>query len=174
MTRDAVAADLELDPVAVEGVADGVDQPGVERLADPVRGLLGAGLDRLGQSQGDPRLAVVLGLRGSGCGRRSGWRGRGDRLDAGDHELRFAAAHPHVDRVVVERAGDLGGGLGQRLEQHHPGGGVEGEGEALGGCLCLGAAGGCGVGQVAAEAFDEGREFHDATMTSHLTSSARR
>ena len=95
-----------------------------------------------------------------------GAAGRPSAAEAGDHELRLAAAHPHVDRVVVEGAGDLGGGLGQRLEQHHPGGGVEGEGEAVGGCLCLGATGRCGVGQVAAESFDEGCEFHDATMTS--------
>ncbi len=66
---------------------------------------------------------------------------------------------------MVELAGDLGGGLGERLEQHHPGGGVEGEGEALGGGLGLRAAGGGGVGEVAAEALDEGREFHDATLT---------
>ena len=78
---------------------------------------------------------------------------------------RLAAAHPHVDGLVVELAGDLGGGLGEGLEQHHPGGGVEREGEALGGGLGLGAAGRGGVGEVAAEPFDEGREFHDVTLT---------
>ena len=81
----------------------------------------------------------------------------------GDHELGLAAAHPHVDRLGVELAGDLGGGLGERLEQHHPGGGVEGQREALGCGLGLGAAGRGGVGQVPAEPFDEGREFHDVT-----------
>ena len=95
----------------------------------------------------------------------SGGAGGSAGGDLGDHELRLAAAHPDVDGLVVELAGDLGGGLGERLEQHHPGGGVEGEGEALGCGLRLGAAGSGGVGEVATEALDEGAEFHDATMT---------
>ena len=56
-------------------------------------------------------------------------------------------------------------GLRERLEQHHPGGRVEGEGEALGGLLRLGATGCGGVGEVAAQAFDVWRELHDVTMT---------
>ena len=83
----------------------------------------------------------------------------------GDHELRLAAAHPHVDGLALELAGDLVGGLGEGLEQHHPGGGVEREGEALGGGMGLRTAGCGGVGEVAAEALDEGREFHDVTLT---------
>ena len=106
---------------------------------------------------------------GSGGAGRSG-RGRRRRRLLGrqprDHELGVAPGHPDVDRVVLERAGDLGRGLGQRLEQHHPGGGVEGQREALGGGLGLGATCGGGVGQVAAEAVDVRRELHDATVTS--------
>ena len=102
-----------------------------------------------------------------GSGRAAGPAERRLRgLEVGDHELRLAAVQPYVDGVVVQRAGDLGGGLGQRLEQHHPGGGVEGEGQPLGGRLRLGATGCRGVGEVPAEPVDEGREFHDATMTS--------
>ena len=112
-------------------------------------------------------------LSSSGSG-GAGVAGSGGRLrlglDPGDHELRLAAAHPHVDGLVVEVAGDLGGGLRQRFEQHHPGGGIEGEGEALGGGLGLGATRGGGVGEVAAEALDEGREFHDAMVTPRMTS----
>ena len=103
------------------------------------------------------------GLGGCGRGRRRGWLGG---LEVGDHELGLATAHPHVDRLVVERAADLGGGLRERLEQHHPGGGIQCEGQPLGGGLGLGASRGSGVGQVLAESFDEGREFHDATVTS--------
>jgi hypothetical protein len=76
-----------------------------------------------------------------------------------------AAAHPDVHGLVVELAGDLGGGLGERLEQHHPGRGVQGQGQALGRGLRLGATGSGGVGEVPAEPFDEGGEFHDVTLT---------
>ena len=38
--------------------------------------------------------------------------------------------------------------------------------EALGGGLGLGATGGCGIGEVAAEAVDVRRELHDVTVTS--------
>ena len=163
---DPLVAQLQVDPAAaVEGVAHGVDQPGVQRLAELVRGLLGADLDRLGQAQGDPGLAGVLGLRGRGRLRGSRRRRGLGGVEVGDHELRLAAVHPDVDRVVVERAGDLGGGLGERLEQHHPGGRVEGEGEAIGGLLRLGTACRGGVGEVAAKAVDVRRELHDVTMT---------
>src|SRR5689334_6452611 len=41
---DAAAADLEVDAASVEGVADRVDQPRVQRLPDGVGSLLGADL----------------------------------------------------------------------------------------------------------------------------------
>ena len=86
----------------------------------------------------------------------AGGAGRVGGLEVGDHELRLATAHPHVDRLVVQRAADLVGGLRERLEQHHPGGGVQREGQPLGGGLGLGASRGGGVGQVLAKPLDEG------------------
>src|ERR1700759_658598 len=98
---DPAAAELEVDAtVAVEGVADGVDEPGVERLPGLGRGLLGARLDRLREPRGDARLAGVLGLR---RGRRRGRAGRADRgggLELGHHELGLAPVQPYVDGVV--------------------------------------------------------------------------
>jgi hypothetical protein len=99
---------------------------------------------------------------GAGGRRRGRLLGREPR----HHELGVAPGHPDVDRVVLQRAGDLGRGLGQCLEQHHPCGGVEGQREALGGGLGLGATCGGGVGKVAAEAVDVRCELHDATVAS--------
>ena len=117
--------------------------------------LLGLGLDRLGEPQRDPGdAAVLLVLRGRR--RRRGGRGRrrGRPAGASTDERELAAVEPDVDAAGRHLGGDLGGGLRDRLHQREPGGGVEGEGEPLGGRAGLGAGGLGGGEQVAAEAVD--------------------
>ena len=141
--------------------ADDVDEPGVERVAGPGRELLGLGLDRLGEPEGDPgdaALLLVLDARGRRRGRRG--RGRGRRARGVDHERELAAVEADVDPTGGHLGGDLGGGLRDGLHQRQPGGGVEGEGQPLGGRLGLGAGGLGGCEQVAPEAVDVRRDVH--------------
>ena len=113
-----------------------------------------------------------------GDGQRSGCRGelrrrrrtigrglerrrRGNR----DDELGIATAESHVDGAGGELCGDLRRGVGERLEQHQPHGGVEGRGQSLRETECLLAAGlGCD-GQLALEFVDVSGEFHDTSVT---------
>ena len=87
-----------------------------------------------------------------------------------DDERELAAVEPDVDATGRHLGGDLGGGLGDGLHQREPGGGVEGEGEPLGGRLGLGAGGLGGCEQVAPEAVDVRRDVHVHHDDTNVTS----
>ena len=95
-----------------------------------------------------------------GGGGAGGAGGRGGPGRSVDHERELAAVEPDVDATGRHLGGDLGGGLRDGLHQREPGGGVEGEGEPLGGRLGLGAGGLGGREQVAPEAVDVRRDVH--------------
>ena len=73
----------------------------------------------------------------------------------------LAAAQPDLDGGVVELGGDLGGRVGEHLEQAHPGGRVQRAGQQLGGAGHVVAAGRRGR-EIAAEAFEVRCQFHDS------------
>ena len=64
---------------------------------------------------------------------RAGPGGAGGAAGRVDDEVELAAVEPDVDAAGRHLGGDLGGGLGDGLHQREPGGGVEGEGQPLGG-----------------------------------------
>ena len=70
----------------------------------------------------------------------------------------------------MQLVGDLGRGLGERVHQREPNGGVEGQGQTLGGGADLVRAGLGGLGKIPAERLDELRDVHvqnyDITMVS--------
>ena len=96
----------------------------------------------------------------SAVGGVGGAGGAGALGRALDHEVELAAVEPDVDAAGRHLGGDLGGRLGDGLHQGQPGGGVEREGEALGGLAGLGAGGLGGGDEVPAEAVDVRRDVH--------------
>ena len=96
----------------------------------------------------------------SGAGGAGGAGADGCGGAALDDEVELAAGRAGRRRPRRQLGGDLGGGLGDRLHQGQPGGGVEGEHEALGGLPCLVAARLGGRDEVAAEALDVRRDVH--------------
>ena len=71
----------------------------------------------------------------SGAVRRAaaGRRRLGGRDVVGDDEVRIAAPQADLDAGAVEGGGDLGGGVGQRLQEGHPHRRVEGVRQPIGG-----------------------------------------
>ena len=89
----------------MHGVGNGPDEPGVDGQALGPGPLLGLGLERLGQPEGDPGGAAVVVELGGRCagGGRVGGRLVGDHDRQHDH-LGLAAVHADLDRAgVAER-----------------------------------------------------------------------
>jgi hypothetical protein len=90
-----------------------------------------------------------------------------------DHQVGVAAAQPHLHRGVRQPGGDLGGRVGQRLEQRQPHRRLQGVAEQFGGPGGVGPARGGRGGEVRAERFEIRRQIHEVTMTSLMTSVKR-
>ena len=82
-----------------------------------------------------------------------------------DDELRIGAAQAHLDGAGRELAGDLGGGGGERFEQHQPDRGLERSAQPLGQRAGVLAPGLGGDRELSAEAIDIRCDIHDAIMT---------
>jgi hypothetical protein len=148
----------------LQGRRDRPDQPGVDRQALVGGGPFGQFLQRFRQPQRDAGHVAALGHR-----RRRGRR-RGRRRPVGDDEFGVATAQPHLDARPVELRGDLGRGVGQRLEQAEPGRRLERGGQQFRAVRGGFAGGRCGCGEIAAKRFQVRREVHDTIMTSFMAS----
>ena len=91
-----------------EPAGDRADQPGVDREAVAGGRVLDAGLELLGEAQGDPRGPALLEVRpdgvggpvsGPGASASPGPRDRAARARTGDDETEVAAAQADVDRA---------------------------------------------------------------------------
>jgi hypothetical protein len=157
--REAGEVDVDVDGALASSGSDDVDQPGVEALAGGRGGVLGLGLDRLREPEGDPGDAAVL-VRLGGR-RRRGRRGRtGRALGRVHHEVELTAVEAYVDAPGRHLRGDLRRGLADRLHQRQTGRRVERERQPLRGLLELGTRALGRREQVSTEAVDVGGDVH--------------
>ena len=83
----------------------------------------------------------------------------------GDGDPNVPTVQPEFDGGVLQRAGDLGGQVGQRIHDGEAGGGFQGAGQQGGGAAGSLVADRGGGEQVIAEVLGVGGEIHDTTMT---------
>jgi len=141
-----------------------VARPGVRREALGAGGGLGAGLELLGQAEGDPGRGPLL----SGGGRIVGHRHVGGlvrRRDA-DDEADVPAPQSDVDGAGSQLRGQLLGRGRQRTQQGQPERRLERRGEPLGERPRFVTTDLGGRHQLPAELVDVGGEVHDDTVTS--------
>ncbi len=156
----------------VQRALHGLGDEGVQGHALGGRGLLGLGLEFVEQAEGDP--ADVAGAVAAVGWGRGWWRVVGFAVvvgqAAGDHDPDVPAVQPDLDHAILQGHGDLGGQVGQGVHDRQPGRWLQGRGQHGGGPLGVLGAGGGGRGQAVAEGGEIGREIHDVSMASLMTS----